>query len=136
MKAVPYGNVKPVLRFNKTATKYTHLILGWTSVVLGLIGAILPLLPTTVFFILAAFFFTKGSPRLRHWLITHPTFGPPIQNWEDTGSIAPRIKVLALSMMGITLAGSVAFAMPMKIIVIQSVCMGCAALYILTRPNA
>lgn len=120
---------------NKTTIKYTHLFLGWICVALGVIGAVLPVLPTTVFFILAAFFFTKGSPRLRHWLITHPTLGPPIQNWEDTGSIAPRIKVIAMTMMGLTLAASVAFAMPLKVIAFQSLCMSCAAVYILTRPN-
>jgi uncharacterized membrane protein YbaN (DUF454 family) len=125
----------PVPNFSKTTLRYTHLALGWLCVVLGLIGAILPILPTTVFFILAAFFFTKGAPRLRHWLISHPAFGPPIQNWENTGSIAPRIKVVALTMMGVTLAISIAFAMPLKIIIIQSLCMSAAALYILTRPN-
>lgn len=129
-------NVKPVPSFNKTTLKYTHLALGWICVGLGLIGAVLPLLPTTVFFILAAFFFTKGSPRLRHWMITHPKLGPPIQNWEETGSIAPRIKLIALAMMGLTLAMSVAFALPVKVILIQSLCMSAAALYILTRPNS
>jgi uncharacterized membrane protein YbaN (DUF454 family) len=128
-------NADPVPSFNTTTVKYTHLALGWLCVVLGGIGAVLPLLPTTVFFITAAFFFTKGSPRLRHWLISHPTFGPPIQNWEATGSIAPRIKMVALTMMGVTLAISVAFTMPLKIIAIQSLCMSAAALYILTRPN-
>lgn len=125
----------PVTSFSNATIKYIHLALGWLCVVLGLIGAVLPILPTTVFFILAAFLFTKGSPRLRHWLITHPTVGPAIQNWEDTGSIAPRIKMVALTMMGVSLAISVAFTMPLKIIIIQGLCMSAAALYILTRPN-
>ena len=122
--------------FKSSTLKYVHLVLGWVCVVLGVIGAILPLLPTTVFFILAAFFFTKGSPRLRHWLVSHPTLGPPIHNWEETGSIAPRIKLIAIGMMGATLTASLVFGLPAKVIVIQSLCMGAAALYILTRPNA
>ncbi|MBU2868534.1 YbaN family protein [Pacificibacter marinus] len=127
--------INAVPNLNNATIKYIHLALGWLCVVLGLIGAVLPILPTTVFFILAAFFFTKGSPRLRHWLISHPTVGPAIQNWEDTGSIAPRIKMVALTMMGVTLAISLVFAMPLKIIMIQGLCMSAAALYILTRPN-
>lgn len=129
-------DVKHVRHFSKATTKALHLILGWICVALGLIGAVLPLLPTTVFFILAAFFFTKGSPRLRQWMISHPNIGPAIQNWEDTGSIAPRIKTLAVSMMGLTLAASMVFGMPLKVVVIQCLCMSAAALYILTRPSA
>ncbi|WP_085849364.1 YbaN family protein [Pacificibacter marinus] len=123
-------------RPHQTLQKFMHLALGWICVGLGIIGAVLPVMPTTVFLILAAFFFTKGSPRIRHWLISHPTLGPPIQNWEDTGSIAPRVKLLALSMMGFTLGAAIVFAAPIKILVIQALCMSAAALYILTRPNA
>ena len=116
-------------------TKIIHLALGWLCVGLAVIGAVLPLLPTTIFLILAAFFFTKGSPRLRAWLMAHPTFGPPIEDWERTGAIAPPIKRLALGMMALTLSASVVFGLPLKIIVIQALCMTAAALYILTRPS-
>lgn len=128
--------VQPMARPHQTLQKFMHLALGWICVGLGIIGAVLPVMPTTVFLILAAFFFTKGSPRIRHWLISHPTLGPPIQNWEDTGSIAPRVKLLALSMMGFTLGAAIVFAAPIMILVIQALCMSAAALYILTRPNA
>ncbi len=115
--------------------KYLHLALGWLCVALGLIGAVLPLLPTTVFLILAAYFFSKGSPRLRHWLIEHAHFGPPIRAWEDTGSIAPKFKMIAVGMMAVTFSASVLFALPAKVLIIQAVCMSAAAIYVLTRPN-
>jgi uncharacterized membrane protein YbaN (DUF454 family) len=51
-----------------------------------------PLLPTTPFLLLAAFVFSKGSPRLHHWLIAHRTFGPIIQEWQQHRVIPLRVK--------------------------------------------
>jgi uncharacterized membrane protein YbaN (DUF454 family) len=61
--------------------------LGWLSVVLGVIGVFIPLLPTTPFLILAAFLFSKSSPRFYSWLMHQPYFGKLIQDWSDHGVI-------------------------------------------------
>ncbi|MCT4608114.1 MAG: YbaN family protein [Pelagimonas sp.] len=108
---------------------------GLICVALGMIGVLLPVLPTTPFMILAAFAFGKGSPRLRYWLETHPTFGPPIVEWEESGSIAPRYKSIAVGMMSGTFLLSLIFGLSTRILIIQAICMGGAALYVLTRPN-
>lgn len=115
--------------------RYLHLIIGWLCLALALVGAVLPLLPTTVFVLLAAFFFTKGSPRIRQWLLEHDQFGPAIRDWERSGAIAPRYKTIAVVMMAATFALSVAFGLATHVLVIQAVCMSCAAAYVLTRPN-
>lgn len=109
--------------------------LGVVCVLLGLIGVVLPILPTTPFMILAAFAFGKGSPRLRIWLENHAVFGPPIREWENHGSIAPKYKRIAVSMMATTFLLSVAFSLPLHVLAIQAVCMGGASAYVLTRPN-
>lgn len=117
-------------------SRYIYLILGWIAVALGLIGVLLPVLPTTPFMILAAFLFTKGSPKARAWLIDHAHFGPHIQNWEASGAIAPRAKRAAVLAMSGVLLVSLVLGLTGWVIAVQAVCMGGAAAFILTRPDA
>ncbi|WP_408640069.1 YbaN family protein [Devosia ureilytica] len=72
-----------------------YLILGFAAVALGVIGAFLPLLPTTPLLILAAGLFARSSPRLEAWLVEHPRFGPVLRAWRENGAIPRRAKVLA-----------------------------------------
>jgi len=62
--------------------RWVFVALGYASLALGLVGVFLPLLPTTPFVLLAAFFFSKGSERLHRWLIGHLRFGRYIRDWE------------------------------------------------------
>lgn len=64
--------------------------LGLVSVALGLIGAVLPLLPTMPFLILAAYFFARSHPEWEARLLAHPTVGPAIVAWRDHRAI-PRV---------------------------------------------
>jgi len=112
------------------------LTLGGVALVLGLIGVVLPVLPTTPFILLAAFAFGKSSPRLRAWLQTHPVFGGPIHDWESRGAIATRHKTLAVVMMGATFVISLILALPAHVLIIQAVCLGGAAVFVLSRPSA
>lgn len=75
--------------------KAALIVAGWVCLALGLIGAFLPILPTTPFVILAAFLFSKGSTRLHRWLVSRPYLGPMIVDWEAHGVIRLRAKVLA-----------------------------------------
>lgn len=63
------------------------LLLGLLCVGLGLVGAFVPLLPTTIFMILAAGCFARSSPRLEAWLLDHPRFGPALRAWRAEGAI-------------------------------------------------
>jgi uncharacterized protein len=83
--------------------KWILFILGWISFVLGIIGAFLPILPTTPFLILTAFLFSKSSPKFHAWLLTLPIAGDGIRDWNENQVIRPRAKVLCVSMIGLSL---------------------------------
>lgn len=69
--------------------------LGCLLVALGLIGVVVPLMPTTVFLIFAAACFARSSPRLEAWLLNHPRFGPALCAWREERAISRRAKIAA-----------------------------------------
>lgn len=83
------------------ARRALWLGLGFLFVGLGIIGAMLPVMPTTIFLILAAGCFARSSPRLEAWLLDHPRFGPTLRAWRAEGAIGRRGKAMACG--GITL---------------------------------
>ena len=83
--------------------QFFFLICGFIFLSLGLIGIVVPLLPTTPFLILAALCFDKGSPHFHSWLLNHPWLGPPVRDWQEHKAIKVKFKVLATTMMAISL---------------------------------
>lgn len=126
---------KSGVRFISNSKKMLWLTLGLLALFLGVLGAFLPLLPTTPFIILAAFAFGKSIPVWRKKLEANKIFGPIIKDWEQKGAIAPRYKVIATIMMIAVLLLSVYLSLNPVIIVVQAVCMFAAFFYIYTRPN-
>ena len=98
-------------------------------------GAVLPLLPTVPFMILAAFCFAKGSRRLHSWIVERSPFGPTIVDWKRNGAISPRAKRLAAGTMLASFVVPVAAGMSWIIIAGQAVVLACAAAFVLTRPS-
>lgn len=82
---------------------------GALSLVMGAIGIVVPVLPTTPFVLLAACCFARGSPALHRWLFAHSTFGPTLRDWDEHRSIKYRTKILAIAMMSVSLAASIVF---------------------------
>lgn len=116
--------------------KFAYLTLGWVAVILGAIGVVLPGLPTTPFMLVAAFAFSRSSPRWRAWLLRHNLFGPPIRDWEQRRAIARRAKVMAISAMVLIFSISLFLLdLPLWALVTQGVCLSAAGGFILTRPN-
>lgn len=108
--------------------------IGSLALALGIIGIVLPVLPTTPFVILAAFCFGKSSPRLRNWLVETRLFGPMIKDWEAHGAIPTKVKAFACTMMLAVLLISYLAGASMKILLIQMIGIGIGASYVLTRP--
>lgn len=85
------------------------IILGWLFVSLGVIGIFLPLMPTTIFFILAAWCFSKSSDRFYNWLINHPRFGKLVRDYYEKRGMPTRSKIIAITMMITTISLSAIF---------------------------
>ena len=110
--------------------------LGCVLVALGAIGAVTPLLPTTIFLIGAAGCFARSSPRLEAWLLDHPQFGKTLRDWRSDGAISRPAKLMACA--GMTI-GFVAFwfsAQPSGLLAAGvAVLLAACAVYVLSRPT-
>ncbi len=107
---------------------------GIVFLILGAIGIILPLLPTTPFLLLAAFCFARGSEKMNNWLLNHRIFGPPIRNWRDYGAVSAKAKNLALMVMAPMAPAAYLLGAPLWAIGIQSSILIAVAIFIWTRP--
>ena len=81
------------------ALRMVLLVIGWLSVVLGVIGIFVPVLPTTPFLLLAAACFVRSSRRFYLWLVEHPRLGPWIRDYLEGQGIPLKGKVYALVLM-------------------------------------
>lgn len=88
--------------------RWCLMALGWLAFVAGIVGIVLPLLPTTPFMLLAAALFARSSPRFHHWLLTHPWFGPPIVDWQQYRAIRRHARRRAVLFILLTFSVSLA----------------------------
>ena len=109
---------------------------GTLCLVTGLIGIVVPLLPTTPFLLLAAYCFQRGSERWHNWLINHPRFGPPIRDWRQHGVISRRAKRNAVIALILVFAVSVLLGAKPWILGVQATVLCAVAAFILSRPSA
>lgn len=74
-------------------------VAAWLFFVLGVVGTVLPLVPTTPFLLLALWAFSRCSARFHHWLYHHRIFGPPLQRWRRERVVPLRVKAVAVGSM-------------------------------------
>lgn len=77
--------------------RYFYLISGFLLVAIGVIGIFLPVLPTTIFLILASACFVKSSPKANEWLRNHKLLGMYIKNYQDKTGLTIRAKILNIT---------------------------------------
>ena len=117
--------------------RVVYFCMGCVMVALGAIGAVTPLLPTTIFLIAAAGCFARSSPRLEVWLLNHPRFGKTLRDWRATGAVSRSAKFMACA--GMTF-GFFAFwfsVQPSRLLAagVAVLLTACAA-YVVSRPTA
>lgn len=122
-------------RISETA-RFVYLGLGWFFFGVGLLGAFLPVLPTTPFMILALWAFSNSSERLRAWLYNHRVFGAQLQRWQEYRVIPPGAKMASIGAMSVSLAYLVlcgGLAWPW--LAATAALMAYGAWFILTKPS-
>jgi len=92
------------------STRWVLLAAGHVCLALGIIGAFLPLLPTTIFLILAAACYARGSTPLYNWLLHHRAFGPVIRDWRTHRAMSVRAKAIAVTVIVVSFGATIAFA--------------------------
>lgn len=92
--------------------KVLYILLGSLSLVLGIIGIFLPLLPTTPFLLLTAALYVRSSPRLYNWLLRQKHLGPYIRNFREYKAIPLKAKIISVSLIWITILYCVIFILP------------------------
>lgn len=83
--------------------KYLLAFAGTISLILGIIGIFLPVMPTTPFLLLSAALYFRSSKRLYDWLLNHPCLGTYIRNFRENKAIPLRVKIVSVSLVWITL---------------------------------
>ena len=92
--------------------KSLYLIAGWTSLGTGILGILLPLVPTVPFLLLSAFCFSRSSSRHHNWLLSHRWFGTHIRQWEATRTVRRETKIKALILIVISFAITIGVLTP------------------------
>lgn len=113
------------------------LVLGCVLVGIGLVGIVVPLLPTVDFMILALPCFARSSPRLEAWLLNHPRWGAPLRAWRDHKAVSRHAKMAACGGMavGYALFWLAVRPRPLVALAVAMALVSCA-LWIVRRPSS
>jgi len=117
----------------KVVTNHLLIILGWFFVLLGLVGVLIPILPTTPFMILAAAIFSQSSPRFHQMLLNNRWFGEVLRDWEERGVLARNTKRKSTLMIVLTFAISIAILYERPALQLMLVGIGATLLFFLWR---
>ena len=112
-----------------------YLSVGWVCTALGIIGAFLPVMPTTPFLLVAVWAFSRSSPRLKAWLYHHPRYGATIRDWFEHGAVGNRIKVFAIVTMSMSVPIAYVFTQSLMLVAIHTTAIVLIAIFLISRPS-
>ena len=120
--------------------RWAWWLLAYVSLGIGIVGIFIPLVPTTVFILVAAYAASRGSDRLHHYLQQHSRFGPMIRDWQAHGAVSRRAKWAAtltmLACAGVLLAITVRVASYSWWMAALSIaCMAVVSVWLWMRPE-
>ena len=130
-ESAPAGSRRPPV-----LVRWLLILVALTSLVLGVAGLFLPVVPTVPFVLLAAWAAARSSPRLSAWMEQHPHMGPHIRAWRRGGVVPRRVKWLATVMMAGSATGMLVFVGPRWPVVATIAVMVAVAAWLWLRPEA
>lgn len=92
--------------------RWALLITGVASLILGVIGVFLPVMPTVPFLLLSAWCFARSSPRFYNWIMNHRVFGPPLRDFRIHRAIRLRVKIFSTVLIVLTMGTSIVLFVP------------------------
>ena len=104
--------------------RWVLLVTGTISLILGIIGIVLPLVPTTPFLLVSAGCYARSSKKFYVWLLSNRWFGPLIRDWRRGLGIPLRAKVIATALLTLTLGTSIVIFVPIMWVKIVLACIG------------
>ena len=131
---INYGDETQVSQYK--GARIMYIVLGSIFLGLGILGVFLPVLPTTPFLLLTAGCYARGSVRFYNWLMNNRFFGSYIRDWRDNKGIPLHAKILAVSMITITIGITAIFFVPLWPVKILLVGIGASvSIYIIRKPT-
>ncbi|AKH70251.1 hypothetical protein IMCC21906_02606 [Spongiibacter sp. IMCC21906] len=116
--------------------RYSLLVIGWVSFILGMIGLLLPVVPTSPFLILSAACFLRSSPKFYYWLVNHRWFGRYIRYYLNGEGIPRRAKVMILSLLWIMMLSSALLIVKIAWVSVTMLLIAAAVtIYIIRQPE-
>ncbi len=109
------------------------LFMGFFFAGLGFIGTVVPGMPSTVFFILAAYFFSRSSRRFLNWILNLPKIGPIVRDYRSGLGMPRRAKILALCMLSFFALTSAIFLIPVFWVKLLVLALGAAGFWFIHR---
>ncbi len=130
----------PIAGKHKLATarwlRYVFISVGVISLLLGIIGVVTPVLPTTPFILLSGYCFARGSERFHDWILAHRYFGPMIRAFRDEKRIPLKAKIFATAMIALTMSVTAIFFVKKVYAIVAMASVGVAVVtYIWTFKN-
>lgn len=115
--------------------RWLLLVFAGLCLVLGVIGVIVPGLPSTVFILMAGWAAARSSPRLYRWLWYHPLFGSMLRNWHNGGCVSRHAKWSATILMSLCASILLLIHIPLWAAASGCVSMACVLTWLWLRPE-
>jgi uncharacterized membrane protein YbaN (DUF454 family) len=129
------GGSTPEVVKSKTIRVF-FIVSGTLFLALGVVGILLPILPTTPFLLLAAACYYKGSKRMHQWILNNRWFGDYIKNYREGRGISLKAKFSAIVLLWITISYSAIFVVPILIVQIVLLIVAVAvSVHVITLPT-